>query len=542
MTTATVQADQADTATGPQLVDVALAKLVAHPRNPRRDVGDVTDLAASITAVGILEPLIVAPNGRGKLILIAGHRRLAAARKAKLKWVPCLIRPDLDTDAKQLEAMLVENLHRADLSPVEEADAYQAMLDLPGKLTQAQLATQVGQPVSRVRERLKVAKLDPAVKDKLHAHQLTIGDALAIGEFADDPDTTKDLLKFTNGSARDFEWRLRGAQNKRRTLLRTNERLGQFQARGIQHYQADGAPPGSITVTSHDSPFAIPVSFRYPQSTSEENRLDEWVLANHGDCPGIATSAGPAGQLLHLCIEPKRHPRSKQPAKSKAELKHEQEVKEKKRALREQMDVATPLRRRHVSILAGFTRLDLLTRSPLPNVPDVNDAPALAAARTRAARTRLEELILDTVRDWEHARDLTPLAQVLADVLRVPPPEKETGQRKLTIAPVIDMVEAALAAARDLAGLVLLLDVVTNASREATLDDSATLYPFRGGRTYTPQHVEWLRALESAYGYQVSEFEQNHFLAVPDEQEDDDPEDAEVDDHLDDDEPVDGDL
>ena len=109
------------------------AQLAPHPKNVRRDVGNVVDLANSISAQGIMQPLVVAPAlAADGYTIIAGHRRFAAAQLANLQALPCVIREDLDTEPKQLEAMLVENTQRADLTVVEEAAAYQSLLEFEG--------------------------------------------------------------------------------------------------------------------------------------------------------------------------------------------------------------------------------------------------------------------------------------------------------------------------------------------------------------------------------------------------------------------------
>ena len=163
----------------PVLQDVPTARLMPHPRNPRRDLGDLTDLTASIRQQGVLEPLVVVPKGRASFLVIAGHRRAAAAKLAKVKTVPCVVREDLIDDRQQVAAMLVENLHRADLTPVEEAAAYEQLL-LDDALTVDALAAVVGQPVKRVQSRLKLRKLSPGMQDQIHAGQLTIEQGLAI--------------------------------------------------------------------------------------------------------------------------------------------------------------------------------------------------------------------------------------------------------------------------------------------------------------------------------------------------------------------------
>ena len=97
-----------------------------HPDNPRKQIGDVTDLAASIKANGLLSPLSVVPNGE-RYRVIAGHRRLAACKQAGTGAVPCFV---LDLDPlQQLEAMVTENCQREQLTTMEESDAIQGMLD-----------------------------------------------------------------------------------------------------------------------------------------------------------------------------------------------------------------------------------------------------------------------------------------------------------------------------------------------------------------------------------------------------------------------------
>ena len=90
------------------LPDVPVETIRPHGATPRRAVGNVDDLAASIKAHGLLEPLVVAPINGSEYRLIAGHRRLAAAKQAGIRAVPALLREDLDTPPAQLEAMLVD--------------------------------------------------------------------------------------------------------------------------------------------------------------------------------------------------------------------------------------------------------------------------------------------------------------------------------------------------------------------------------------------------------------------------------------------------
>src|SRR5438132_10566410 len=116
-----------------------------NPLNPRGELhpAGLQELADSIRAQGVLQPLLVTPAG----VVVAGHRRLAAARLAGLSDVPVVAR-DLDR-VQQQEIMLVENLQRQDLSPVEEARAYRRLLDAGHTI--AQLARRTGVPSARIK-------------------------------------------------------------------------------------------------------------------------------------------------------------------------------------------------------------------------------------------------------------------------------------------------------------------------------------------------------------------------------------------------------
>jgi ParB family chromosome partitioning protein len=134
-------------------------ELAVHPRNIRDDLGDLSGLADSIAAQGVLEALTVIPHvaadGTPGHQLVAGHRRAAAAVLAGVTTVPCVLRPDLAIDgnaadgdraaqASHVGAMLAENLHRQGLSAVEEARGVQAMLDLGVPLARVAKSTGLG--------------------------------------------------------------------------------------------------------------------------------------------------------------------------------------------------------------------------------------------------------------------------------------------------------------------------------------------------------------------------------------------------------------
>lgn len=169
--------------------DVRVANITTHPDNPRHDVGNVDDLALSIKHNGVLEPLVVVPPrlvpGMDEdpgiySVLIAGHRRLSAAALADVATVPVIVRYDLDTRDKQIAAMVIENQHRSDLSPVEEGEAYQLLLDITPRSTQAKVAKAVGMPRTSVSERVRLTHLDDTAKTAVHNGQITLTDALEL--------------------------------------------------------------------------------------------------------------------------------------------------------------------------------------------------------------------------------------------------------------------------------------------------------------------------------------------------------------------------
>lgn len=171
-----------------------------HPDNPRKQIGDVTDLAASIKANGLLSPLSVVPNGE-RYRVIAGHRRLAACKQAGTGAVPCFV---LDLDPlQQLEAMVTENCQREQLTVLEEADAIQGMLDLGA--TTASVAHRLGRSGDYVRDRAKAASIDNEVRaSRDDFGQISIGQLVAIARYDGRPDLQKRLAQAAGTSNFDY--------------------------------------------------------------------------------------------------------------------------------------------------------------------------------------------------------------------------------------------------------------------------------------------------------------------------------------------------
>jgi ParB family transcriptional regulator, chromosome partitioning protein len=144
-----------------------------QPRS-RFDEAGIEELAGSILAQGIVQPLVVTPEGEGWAI-IAGERRWRAARRAGLESVPVVVREVRD-DRELLELALVENLQRSDLNPIEEAEAYSVLQEKFG-LSQEEVAVRVGKARTTVTNALRLLRLPEEVRELLLAGQLTAGQA-----------------------------------------------------------------------------------------------------------------------------------------------------------------------------------------------------------------------------------------------------------------------------------------------------------------------------------------------------------------------------
>jgi ParB family chromosome partitioning protein len=154
-----------------------LSSLTANRFQPRTtfDEAGLEELAESIRIQGIVQPLVVTPEKDGTYSIVAGERRFRAAQRAGLVEVPVFVRPNLD-DRSRLELALVENLQRADLNPLEEAEAYQALQEAFG-LSQEEVAGRVGKARPTVANALRLLRLPEEIRDLLREGRLTAGQA-----------------------------------------------------------------------------------------------------------------------------------------------------------------------------------------------------------------------------------------------------------------------------------------------------------------------------------------------------------------------------
>jgi ParB family transcriptional regulator, chromosome partitioning protein len=161
------------------LAEIPVSAVEPNPAQPRTHFDEemLASLAASIREVGVLQPVLVRPLDGGRYQLVAGERRWRAAKRAGLQTIPALIRTV--PDESSLEHALVENLHRQDLNPLEEAAAYQQLVEGFG-LTHDEVAARVGRSRAAVSNTLRLFQLPPAIQRMVKDGALSAGHARAL--------------------------------------------------------------------------------------------------------------------------------------------------------------------------------------------------------------------------------------------------------------------------------------------------------------------------------------------------------------------------
>ena len=163
------------TGDGTGLRELTITDIRPNPNQPRVhfDEDSLVELSASIKAIGVLQPILVRPVDNG-FELIAGERRWRAAQRAGLSVIPAVVR--VTDELASVEQALVENLHRQDLTPLEEAAAYQQLLD-DFSMTHEQVATKVGKSRSAITNSLRLLTLPPSIQQYLADGRLSAGHA-----------------------------------------------------------------------------------------------------------------------------------------------------------------------------------------------------------------------------------------------------------------------------------------------------------------------------------------------------------------------------
>lgn len=175
-----------------------LDSLVPHPQNPRKELGDLTELADSIRAMGVMQNLTVVPEDEewSSFKIVIGHRRAAAARLAGLEEVPCVVIEHMD-EKEQLATMLLENIQRSDLTVIEQAEGFQMMIDIGSSITEISRRTGFGE--TTIRHRVKLLELDRELLEEKQP-QMKINDMIYL-EKIKDPKRRETVLKLYGGDS-----------------------------------------------------------------------------------------------------------------------------------------------------------------------------------------------------------------------------------------------------------------------------------------------------------------------------------------------------
>lgn len=278
-----------------QLAEFPVESLAPHPDNPRGHLGDLTELARSIKAQGVLQPLLVLPAGEGdgRHLIVAGHRRHAAAVQAKATTVPAIVR-DL-TPAEVIEAFLVENGQRSDLTVSEEVRAIERLVDLSGgKLTVARLCKRIGRSQNWVRARMALCALPPQWRDAIDTGDLTLGAGEAAASVADlGPEHVDTLCQQFQGNSWGEHARLADAHRAR------VEREAAFDAEVAKARRRRGA----VVLTSDDRPVGcLPVTEVVGEDEAKAHRGEP--------CHAVLierTAYGRGFERTDVCRDPDRH-------------------------------------------------------------------------------------------------------------------------------------------------------------------------------------------------------------------------------------------
>jgi ParB family chromosome partitioning protein len=290
-------------------VEISVELIDPSPDNPRSNLGDLKEMAESIRQVGVLQPLQVRPNG-DRFALIYGHRRLAAAKLAKRATVPVFFAPETD-EAADHTRRLVENLHREDLTPLDEAKGYQQLLALGVKGGQRGLAKLVGKSQSHVSKRLALLELPDDVQAHVDSGRITTTEAVELSKLSDEPERLQKAVKAGLGAYGSVTHQVKRELAARDREAEQQRQLAELRAAGVP--VVDDPRPYS----REDGP--VPLTWL------------PWVAADEHEgtnCHAVTPNSYGSGVIV-LCLNPQAHPdptgaaedeeRARQAAEARAE-------------------------------------------------------------------------------------------------------------------------------------------------------------------------------------------------------------------------------
>ena len=265
---------------GEQLREIDVERILPNSQQPRKNFDEeaLNDLASSIQAHGVVQPIVVRPLEDGFFQLIAGERRWRASQRAGLLKVPAVVRDSGEHDA--LEIALIENLQREDLNPIEEAQAYERLISDFG-MTQEEVARRVGKNRTTIANMLRLLRLPPEVQDWLRENKLTTGHAkalLSLNDLSAILDAAKKIIQ-GNFSVRQAEMYVTRQTNKE---PQPNETSGGPDDKDAQDPNVRAAILAleevvgtKITIQEHGGKGKIELHFFSPE---EMNRLYEGLM------------------------------------------------------------------------------------------------------------------------------------------------------------------------------------------------------------------------------------------------------------------------
>jgi ParB/RepB/Spo0J family partition protein len=274
-----------------------------HPDNIRADVGDVLELAQTITTMGMRTPLIVLPPSDDDVhLVVAGNRRLAAARVAGLAEVPCIVE-DLKTE-EILELMLVENCQRVGLTPVEEGRAFARLASECG-YTVADIARKVGTSVPTVRSRLDLVMLPPAVLARF-GNGLNLADATTLAGWAHDAEVMAHVAALPAKACKNLAQELdRFVTDRSREQAMTAARRDLDEAGLVEIRYANSWERPSNVFTPHRASVTVASFGELPDGVDHADEECHVVYLQPQRVPGTALDW--EVERIGVCIAPARH-------------------------------------------------------------------------------------------------------------------------------------------------------------------------------------------------------------------------------------------
>jgi ParB/RepB/Spo0J family partition protein len=334
---------------------VPISKVVVDKGfNNRKELGGLEELAASIKSVGLLQPLLVRRDN-GSFHLIAGERRLAASKLAGRKDVEVKI---VDQDERQrLESLLVENLMRLDIDPLEEAAGYRRLVDLG--LTQAEVAKKIGRSEAHISKRLALIGLSPLASKLLSAGKIPIEAAIALAKHAvDHQDRAIKAVQGNYGKIEDAApYQLRNLGDRARDEAKKDARKKK-RAELVKKLKADGVTILSAQNSYHWGEAGHPWRLGKPVKDSyrRESRVD-LTPKQHAEFACHAAAVTSPGSIydatepavVYLCTDPKAHMTKEQAAallKKAKEAKHDsyEDQERRRKAVRDEIQAAQEAR------------------------------------------------------------------------------------------------------------------------------------------------------------------------------------------------------